>query len=71
MGAVAFFEVKEGGIIRSGDDVLLSGRKIGEVAGFDETHLPNHYNIVIKAKELITGVSLGLKLSETVAFKPT
>ena len=53
-----------------GDAVLLSRKKIGEIVGFDETHLPNHYNIVFRSNELLTGVSLGLRLMEKVTFRP-
>ena len=70
MGAVAFVEFSTGGIIREGDAVLLSRKKIGEIVGFDETHLPNHYNIVFRSNELLTGVSLGLRLMEKVTFRP-
>jgi len=43
-----FFEIKIGGIIRVGDVVSVGNRAIGHVAGFDETHMPNHQNIVVR-----------------------
>lgn len=46
---IGFFEIKVGGIIMVADKVRIGGKLIGFVAGFDETHMPNHLNIVIKA----------------------
>ena len=48
MNAIAFFEVKDGGLIVSGDDVFLNGELFGVLAGFDMNHMPNHMNVIIK-----------------------
>jgi len=45
---LGFFEVEVGGIVLVGDRVYLDGEPLGEVAGFDLTHMPNHMNIVVK-----------------------
>ena len=50
---LGFMEVKTGGIIAVGDAVSSAEKMLGEVAGFDETHMPNHMNIVIEAEELV------------------
>lgn len=55
---LGFFEVEQGGVMVSGDALFLDSKIIGEIAGFDETHMPNHLNIVIKAKERQTGLEL-------------
>ena len=47
--AVAFFEITRSGIIITGDDVTVSGEKIGELVGYDLNHMPNHMNILIRA----------------------
>jgi hypothetical protein len=47
--AVAFFEITRGGIIVTGDDVTISGEKIGELVGYDMNHMPNHMNVLIRA----------------------
>ncbi len=47
--AVAFFEITRGGIILAGDDVTVSGVKIGELVGYDMNHMPNHMGILIRA----------------------
>jgi hypothetical protein len=47
--AIAFFEITRGGVIVTGDDVTASGKKIGELVGYDMTHMSNHMNILIRA----------------------
>lgn len=49
VAAVAFFEITRGGIIVTGDDVTVSGVKIGELVGYDMNHMPNHMGILIRA----------------------
>ncbi len=52
VSVIAFFEVEVGGLAVYGDDVLIGDRRIGSIAGFDLTHMPNHMNIVVKAESL-------------------
>jgi hypothetical protein len=54
VSAVAFFEVKEGGLAVVGDHLSVGGEILGEVAGYDLTHMPNHMNILVKAESLRT-----------------
>ncbi|MCD6144190.1 hypothetical protein [Thermococcus sp.] len=68
---LGFFEVEKGGVITCGDSVWVNNRKIGEVIGYDETHMPNHLNIVIKLKELKTGAEFGIKLNDRVVIGRT
>ena len=49
---LGFFEVEVGGIVLAGDRVYVDDDPIGEVAGFDLTHMPNHMNILIIASHL-------------------
>ena len=65
---LGFFSVNEGGVILRGDAVWLDGRHIGEVAGFDETHMPNHLNIVIATTKLTTGVEAGARPGARLRF---
>ena len=37
---------------------------IGTVVGFDESHAPNHFNIVVQAARSQTGRELGLRLGD-------
>ena len=50
---VGFFEVKTGGIIWVGDEIFIGNSAIGEIAGYDLTHMPNHMNIIVKAKKRV------------------
>lgn len=65
---LGFLEIEQGGVIISGDGVFLSERLIGTIAGFDETHMPNHLNIVIRAETLADGPELGAALGMGVKF---
>nr|WP_235910762.1 hypothetical protein [Heliobacterium chlorum] len=66
---LAFFEVKGGGVIVTGDPVFLKGKLLGHIAGFDETHMPNHINIVIKSEDRLSGVSLGAEIGQQLLIK--
>jgi hypothetical protein len=47
---VGFIEINQGGVIVVGDSVRIGGQVVGKIAGFDETHMPNHLNIVLAGK---------------------
>ncbi|HYG59308.1 MAG TPA: hypothetical protein VD902_14695 [Symbiobacteriaceae bacterium] len=63
-----FFEVLEGGMAIVGSPVTVDGQEIGVLAGFDETHLPNHLNIIVKTASPATGADMNLKLGAAVTF---
>ena len=67
---VAFAEFTKGGMLVEGDEVVVGGRTIGEIAGFDETHMPNHQNIVIRGPQRKTGLDLGAKVGDLISFVP-
>ena len=52
VSAIAFFEVKRGGLAVVGDEVTIGGRALGTLAGFDMTHMPNHMNVLVKSASL-------------------
>lgn len=62
---IGFLEVETGGIILLGDEVFIAGNRVGEVAGFSVTHMPNHMNIVIKVEKL---AKPNLKLEDKVVI---
>ncbi len=69
---LGFFAVEQAGVIVAGDEMLLDGKCVGHLAGFDETHMPNHLNIVIRADKRFTGVELESRLEAPVVFhQPT
>ena len=63
--AVAFFEITRSGVIITGDDVTVSGEKIGELVGYDLNHMPNHMNILIRTPSLDEP---SLAVGETLVF---
>lgn len=66
---VAFIEIVQAGVVVSKDQVRLGdGRRLGTLVGFDETHMPNHENIVIYSDQLMSGEELGLQIGESVIF---
>lgn len=70
IGYLAFVEFEIGGVIAIGDIVSIDESPIGHIAGFDETHLPNHMNIVLQSQDRTAGLARGLKLGQVVRFKP-
>lgn len=66
---LGFLEIERGGVIIAGDIVELDGQVIGTLAGFDETHMPNHQNIVINSLGLVCGKDLQAKLGGKIKFK--
>ncbi len=65
---IGFTEIETGGVIIKGDEVLYNGTLIGTIAGFDETHMPNHQNIVISG-ERISGADQKLQLEGRISFR--
>ncbi len=65
---LAFVEFLSGGVLLSGDKVLVDGKEIGEVAGFDMSHFPNHMNIVVRGDPR-SGEERGISLSTRVSFQ--
>jgi hypothetical protein len=65
---VAFFEVTEPGIVIAGDQVLFNGSRAGFLAGYDETHMPNHMNIVFLSEKRATGFTMNLTLGDEIRF---
>lgn len=60
---LGFIEVISGGIILISDKVSLDGAPIGEIAGFDQTHMPNHMNILVKGPLRRAEMRLGSRVS--------
>ena len=75
IGYLGFFTVTQPGVIVAGDTVQLDGLHggtlVGTLAGFDETHMPNHQNIVIRVSRLTTGEELGASLGQGIRFGTT
>ncbi len=65
---IGFVEVSEAGLLLCGDAVTVQQEEIGKVSGFDETHLPNHLNVVIRSRRLVTGREMDLSLDAPITF---
>jgi hypothetical protein len=65
---IAFFEVTEGGVLLIGDRVTIGGKQVGELAGFDETHMPNHLNICLRG-ERNDGATLAIGVGDEVRIE--
>lgn len=65
---LAFFEVSRGGCIIVGETLCVDGKAIGEIIGFDETHEPNHINIIIGVKKRQTGPQLKISVGSKIEF---
>ncbi len=65
---LAFIEFQCGGVLLSGDKVSAGDAVVGEIAGFDLSHFPNHMNIVIRG-DLSSGEERGLRLGDCVEFQ--
>ena len=66
---LAFFEVTRGGCIIVGETLVVNGRAVGEIIGFDETHEPNHINIIIGVKQRRTGPQLNFAVGSKIKFE--
>ena len=63
--AIAFFEITRSGLIVMGDNVSINGKKLGTLAGYDVTHMPNHINVVVKTETLDEPI---LRVGDRVSF---
>ena len=70
VGFLGFVEILQAGVVDRGDQLQINGRSIGTVVGFDACHFPNHYNVVVAADRLQTGLDLGLEPEAPVRFEP-
>ncbi|MGI5355276.1 Gfo/Idh/MocA family protein [Streptomyces sp. CA-252508] len=68
VGFLGFAEFPAGAVVERGDTVLGPRGRIGTVAGFDECHAPNHYNILIDTDRVLTAEDLDLHTTDTLTF---
>lgn len=68
---LGFVEFVQGCVLVEGDRVKVGEFELGTLAGFDESHFPNHYNIVIKGPTVVTGVQLGQRPGDEMMFYPS
>jgi len=67
---LAFAVITQEGILSVGDHLFCGTETIGQIVGYDETHMPNHMNIVIYAAEAKTGAENNLYLGQSFFLLP-
>jgi len=66
---IAFIEIYRGGVMVVGDEVYWNNNFLGTVAGFDDTHMPNHQNIVLYSVKRVTGKDLHINIEEPIIIQ--
>ena len=69
IGYVAFVELTTSGVLLVGDTIEIAGKPIGTIAGYDDTHMPNHQNIILKTQRRVTGEGLGFRSGDEVLIR--
>ncbi|GES07090.1 hypothetical protein Amac_006850 [Acrocarpospora macrocephala] len=67
---LGFVRIDTAGLLVVGDRVLVRGAPVATLIGFDGTHLPNHYNVVLYSERPRTGVAAGFQVHDGVEFLP-
>jgi hypothetical protein len=68
VGYLAFVVFDESGVVAIDDVLLVKGNNIGKVIGFNETHAPNHLNIIIQVDNITTGLQSGWEPGTKLVF---
>ncbi len=71
VGFLGFVEITVAGVLDAGDELVVAGRRVGVLLGFDGCHAPNHLNVVVRAGERLTATDLRLAVGDPLAFAPT
>lgn len=66
---LGFVELSTGGVLLVGDSITLNGKRIGSIAGYDDTHMPNHQNTIVAMEKRISGVELGMRVGDEIIIK--
>lgn len=66
---IGFLEIQNGGVVLAGDELIWNGKVIGTIAGFDDTHMPNHQNTIVKVDTRIPGKELGIQINDELIIK--
>lgn len=63
---IGFVELLSGGVLLIGDKIICNEKEIGVIVGFDDTHMPNHQNVIVYMKSRISGKELGINLNDLI-----
>ncbi|NJD18956.1 MAG: hypothetical protein FIA95_06695 [Gemmatimonadetes bacterium] len=66
---LGFVELLASGVIVAGDEVVVRGEVMGTIAGYDDTHMPNHQNVIVSVATRVSGKDLGWQVGERVEIR--
>ncbi len=66
---LGFVELLASGVIVVGDEVVARGEVVGTIAGYDDTHMPNHQNVIVSVARRVSGKDLGWKVGESLEIR--
>lgn len=66
---IGFVELLDSGVLLVGDEIIWNNKTIGKIAGYDDTHMPNHQNTIVLMEERIPGKKLGIKTNDEIIIK--
>ncbi|MBM3492292.1 MAG: hypothetical protein FJX68_18000 [Alphaproteobacteria bacterium] len=69
IAGLGFVEFTRSGILAQGDVLAVGEAAIGEVVGFNESHMPNHQNILVRGGDLRSGFERGLRVGDAATFR--
>jgi hypothetical protein len=66
---LAFVELLDSGVLLVGDEIRWKDEVIGTIAGYDDTHMPNHQNTIVLLKERRSGKTIGFEAGDELVIK--
>ncbi|MCX8057281.1 MAG: hypothetical protein N3F03_06730 [Ignavibacteria bacterium] len=63
---IGFVELFDSGVLLIGDKIICNEKEIGVIVGFDDTHMPNHQNVIVYQTKRISGKELGIKIDDKI-----
>jgi hypothetical protein len=65
---LAFVEFTQGGVMLVGSVLRRENVEVGRLLGFDDTHMPNHMNLIVQSVRRATGAKLGWRIGDRIDF---
>ncbi|MEV7540885.1 DUF6917 domain-containing protein, partial [Pseudarthrobacter oxydans] len=69
IGYIGFIEFTEPAMLTRGDTFWYGNIPLGEFAGYDESHMPNHLNLILRHSHLITAEDFDLRPRDVITIK--
>jgi hypothetical protein len=66
---LGFVELLTSGVIVVGDEVIVKRKVVGTIAGYDDTHMPNHQNVIVRMRTRVSGKDLKWRVGEKVEIR--